>query len=155
MYPAPRQLAPAWLERVRRGLARAALLALLSPPTAGCQSDARRAEQGRTALLAERIARVRRAHNRDKRPLLLELKATECVGPEACGLKDLCVQAYELHQQALDELAALSRVAARDAAPGPDVGPRLRRTEQDLSRARQLGERCAEEQVRTLRRVIL
>ncbi len=130
-------------------------LALLCSAPLSCHSDARRAEQGRIANLAERIDRLRRADNRDKRELLDGLKKAECIGPDACGLKDLCVRAYETHQRALDSIAAMQELAASDAGPSADVRQRLRTTEQHLAEARALGHECAEEQVRTVRKTLL
>lgn len=134
-------------------LAAAVLAALCTLPS--CRSDARRAEQARIAHLAERIDRLRRADNPDKRALLAALKETECVGPDACGLKDLCVRAYEVHQRALDEIDALQRVAATDAGAAPDVRQRLAAAERDLTQARTLGEQCSEQQVRAVRKTML
>lgn len=133
----------------------AAVLAALCCALLGCPSDARRAEQARIAHLAERIDRLRRADNPDKRALLAALKETECVGPDACGLKDLCVRAYEVHQRALDAIDALQRVAATDAGAAPDVRQRLAAAERDLTQARTLGEQCSEQQVRAVRKTML
>jgi len=121
----------------------------------GCTSDARRAEQARVANLAERIDRLRRAENPDKRPLLEGLERAECVGPDACALKDLCVRAYRLHQRGLDTIDALSAVARADAGASPEVVARLAAAERDLALARDLGQRCSEEQVRTVRKTML
>jgi hypothetical protein len=121
----------------------------------GCTSDARRAEQGRVANLAERIDRLRRADNPDKRPLLEQLTRAECVSPDACALKDLCVRAYQLHQRGLDAIAALSTLARGDAGANADVATRLATAEKDLALARDLSQRCSEEQVRVVRKVLL
>ncbi|HTV25953.1 MAG TPA: hypothetical protein VMG12_44955 [Polyangiaceae bacterium] len=121
-----------------------------------CQSDARRAEQARIANLAERIDRLRRADNPDKRALLDELKKAECVGPDACGLKDLCVRGYEVHQRALDAIQSLKHEAARDAgAPSPAVRERLLGAERDLAEAVNLSQQCADEQVKAVRKTLL
>jgi len=120
-----------------------------------CQSDARRAEQARIANLAERIDRLRRADNRDKRALLDDLKKAECVGPDACGLKDLCVRGYEVHQRALDAIEALKHAAAHDAGPTPELRARLQGAERDLAEAVDLSQKCADEQVRAVRKTLL
>jgi hypothetical protein len=134
----------------------AALIALLCSASLACKSDAQRADQGRIANLAERIDRLRRAENRDKRELLEGLKKAECVGPDACGLKDLCVRAYETHQRALDAIEALKTLAsASEAAPSPAVRQQLSEAEQDLSEAQRLGRECADEQVRAVRKTLL
>jgi hypothetical protein len=132
-----------------------ALLVLLVAAPLACRSDAERAEQGRIMNLAERIDRLRRADNRDKRELLVGLKKAECVGADACGLKDLCVRAYEMHQQALDAIEALKKLATGDAGPSPAVRQRLQITEQNLSDAQKLGQECADQQVRTVRKTLL
>jgi hypothetical protein len=120
-----------------------------------CRSDADRAEQGRVANLAERIDRLRRADNTAKRPLLAALVTAACVSPDECALKDLCVRAYQVHQRALDAIESLELVAASDAGVSASVRERLQQAEQDLASARELGERCAEEQVRAVRKVLM
>jgi hypothetical protein len=120
-----------------------------------CRSDAERAEQGRVANLAERIDRLRRADNPAKRPLLAALASATCVSADECALKDLCVRAYQVHQRALDAIESLKLVAASDAGVSASLRARLEQAEQDLTSARELGERCAEEQVRTVRKVLM
>jgi hypothetical protein len=120
-----------------------------------CKSDAERAEQARIANLAERIDRLRRADNADKRALLADLKKADCVGPDACGLKDLCVRGYEVHQRALDAIESLKLAAANDAGPTPELRERLRGAERDLTEAVNLSQRCADEQVRAVRKTLL
>lgn len=143
------------LERRSRGARRALAALCLAGLLACCRSDAERAEQGRVANLAERIDRLRRADNPAKRPLLQALEATPCVSADACALKDLCLRAYQVHQRALDAIESLKLVAASDAGVSEPVRERLRQAEQDLATARELGERCAEEQVRTVRKVLM
>jgi hypothetical protein len=120
-----------------------------------CRSDADRAREGKLARLAEEIDRLRTADNDHKQQWLAELRALECADPESCGLQDLCVRAYTLHQTALDTIAAAKQLASEDASPPPDLGDRLRATEQQLSEARVLGQRCAEEQVRVVRKLLI
>jgi hypothetical protein len=134
---------------------RACAVILAAGLVLACQSDARRAEQARVANLAERIDRLRRADNPDKRALLEELKKAECVGPDACGLKDLCVRAYEVHQRALDTIESLKRAAATDAGPSPELRARLQGAERDLADAVNRSQRCADEQVRAVRKTML
>jgi hypothetical protein len=141
--------------QVPPSLTTAALIALLCSASLACKSDAERADQGRIANLAERIDRLRRAENRDKRELLEALRKAECVGPDACGLKDLCVRAYETHQRALDAIEAMKKLAASDTAPSPAVRQQLSEAEQDLSEAQRLGRDCAEDQVRAVRKTLL
>jgi len=137
----------------RRG---AGLLLALACLALACKSDAQRAEQARIANLAERIDRLRRADNPNKRSLLADLEKAECVGPDACGLKDLCVRAYLVHQRALDAIESLKREAGTDAgAPGPAVRERLQSAERDLAQAVDLSQRCADEQVRAVRKTML
>jgi hypothetical protein len=132
------------------------LLAAAAALLCACHSDSRRAELARLVNLAERIDRLRRADNPDKRALLDALKKAECVGPDACGLKDLCVRAYEIHQRALDAIESLKRDAAIDAGqPAPALRERLQGAERDLAEAVSLGQRCADEQVRAVRKTLL
>jgi hypothetical protein len=140
-----------WLER-----AGVVGLWLCLAHTPGCKSDAERAELAEVAHLVEHIDRLRRADNADKEPLLGALSAAECRGADACALKDLCVRAYRLHQDALDAIAAAKRrasddAAALDAAATAREAARLSAIEGDLNEAKGLTERCANEQVRVMR----
>jgi hypothetical protein len=132
----------------------ASVLALAAALSVACHSDARRAEQARIAHLAERIDRLRRADNPDKGALLAALKQTECVGADACGLKDLCVRAYAVHQRALDAIESMKKLAA-DAGPSAPLRARLQATEHDLREAKDLSQECAEEQVRAVRKTLM
>jgi hypothetical protein len=87
--------------------------------------------------------------------LLEQLERAECVGVDACALKDLCVRAYRVHQRGLDAIDALAALARRDAGARADVAERLRSADQDLTLARDLAQRCSEEQVHTVRKVLL
>jgi hypothetical protein len=140
-----------WLERAGAGW-----LGFCLAVTPSCKSDAERAELAEVAHLVEHIDRLRRADNADKAPLLGALSAAECRGADACALKDLCVRAYRLHQDALDAIAAAKRRASGDPTALDDVAKaheasRLSAIEGDLSEAKVLAERCANEQVRVMR----
>jgi hypothetical protein len=137
----------------RRLLLSATLLWSLSASW-GCHSDAERREQARVANLAARIDRLRQAANTDKRPLLEALQAAECVGAEACALKDLCVRAYQVHQRGLDAVARLKSELGPDQAPAA-AQERMRTAQEDFARGRELGEQCAEAQVRAVRKVLM
>lgn len=140
-----------------RCVASAGLLCAALAGLAACKSDAERARLGQVARLADQIERLRRADNPDKRALLEQLIRTDCPDAEACGLKDLCVRAYRLHQSALDSITALQAFTRGDAGtPAPaNLGDRLTRTREDLERARQLSETCAAEQIRVVRKSLL
>ena len=140
-----------WLER-----AGVVWLGFCLAVTPSCKSDAERAELAEVAHLVEHIDRLRRADNADKEPLLGALSAAPCRGADACALKDLCVRAYRLHQDALDAIAAAKRRAAGDAAALDEAAKareakRLSAIEKDLTEAKALAERCADEQVRVMR----
>jgi hypothetical protein len=116
----------------------------------GCPSDSERRHRAEVALLAEHIDRLRSADNANKREPLSRLMALECRESELCALKDLCVRAYDLHQNALDSIEHMKQVDPKARSP-----VELAQTERDLQQARQLGEQCAEEQVRVVRKVLL
>jgi hypothetical protein len=135
---------------------RLALLAACLSAATACHSDAERREQARIANLAARIDRLRQADNAAKKPLLEALEAAECVGADACALKDLCVRAYQLHQRGLDAIAGLRAVAGSTGAEGEKLAQDVMRSaERDLAHARDLGAQCAEQQVRTVRKVLM
>lgn len=147
------------MKRLRRdGRGRAALGAasLCLSFLGACKSSAERTHQGQVAHLAERIDRLRRADNSDKRALLDALTLVPCPDATACGLKDLCVRAYRLHQDALDSIRALQAIAHADAGSVPaGISEKLSHTRTVLEQARQLTENCAEEQVRVVRKELL
>jgi hypothetical protein len=137
---------------IRLLLAASVCFALLG----ACKSSAERAHQGQVANLAEHIDRLRRADNPDKRALLDALTLVPCPDATACGLKDLCVRAYRLHQTALDSIRELQVIAHADAGSVPvGVGEKLSHAESVLEQARQLTEKCAQEQVRVVRKALL
>ena len=119
-----------------------------------CATEKERRNQGEAVALARQIDRLRDAENAGKRAELEALKLASCSDAEVCGLKDLCVRAYALHQEALDEIASLHALAA---APGatPPARERLSLTEQKLERAKTQTEDCAREQTRVVRRFFL
>ena len=132
-------------------------LAVLLLALAACQSDARRAQQARVANLAARLDRLRQAENPDKAPLLEQLKLAECVEPEACALKDLCVQAYMKHQSSLDAIEEVKRLMDTPDWHGASetIRQRMSVAERDLTSARELGEKCAHDQVMVVRKVLM
>jgi len=122
----------------------------------GCRSDAERRRQADIARLAEHVDRLRSADNRDKRVALSRLSQVECIEAETCALKALCVQAYALHVTALDTIARLKRQAIADAGTlAPPPGAAIAETERQLLEAKTLSQRCAEEQVRLVRKALL
>lgn len=126
--------------------------AVLVATLLACKSDAERVRLGQVARLADHIDRLRRADNPDKRALLQALAGIDCPDAEACALKDLCLRAYGLHQNALDQIEVLQRLAVQKLAPPPaDLPESLERAHAQLEQAKTLSEKCAEEQVRLMR----
>jgi hypothetical protein len=126
----------------------------------GCPSDAERAELGQVARLVENIDRLRHADNANKQPLLTALEGATCQSTDACALKDLCVEAYRLHQRALDAIATLKAHAERDSGPldrsaSERKALEFEAIEGDLVRAKGLSEQCAEDQVRVVRKRLM
>jgi hypothetical protein len=109
--------------------------------------------------VAQQIDRLREADNAQKRAELATLVGLPCGEPALCTLKELCVRAYSLHQEALDEIAALKAMtepgAAVPAAGAKDASSRLGVTEKKLEQARAETEECAREQVTVVRRFLL
>ncbi|MET0412949.1 MAG: hypothetical protein ABW217_16705 [Polyangiaceae bacterium] len=126
---------------------------------AACNGEAARRRQGEAVRVAQQIDRLRDADNAHKRAELGTLVALPCGEAALCKLQELCVHAYSLHQEALDEIAALKAMtepgAAVPAAVGKDASTRLDVTQQKLERALADTERCAQEQVVVVRRFLL
>jgi hypothetical protein len=125
----------------------------------GCNSEAKRRSQAEAVRVAQQIDRLREADNDHKRGELGTLVGLACGEPAVCTLKELCVRAYSLHQEALDEIAALKAMTAPGsavpAAAARDASSRLDMTEQKLERARADTAECAREQVVVVRRFLL
>jgi len=125
----------------------------------GCDSEAKRRSQAEAVRVAQQIDRLREADNEHKRGELGTLIGLACGEPAVCTLKELCVRAYSLHQEALDEIAALKAMTAPGSAVPPaavqGASSRLGVTEQKLERARTDTEECAREQVVVVRRFLL
>jgi len=134
-------------------------IAVLLLALAACQSDARRAQQARVANLAARLDRLRQADNPDKAPLLEDLKLVECVEPDACALKELCVEAYMKHQSSLNAMteakALLAATGRGETIPTEVISQRVSLAQRDLTTARELGEKCAHDQVMVVRKVLM
>jgi hypothetical protein len=108
--------------------------------------------------VAQQIDRLREADNAQKRAELATLVGLPCGEPALCSLKELCVRAYSLHQEALDEIAALKAMTDPGAATptsGGDAASRLDVTQKKLEQARAETEQCAREQVTVVRRFLL
>jgi hypothetical protein len=121
----------------------------------GCATETDRRKQGEAVAVARQIDRLRDAENAAKRGELAALELTSCSDAEVCALKDLCVRAYTLHQEALDEIASLHALAASPGAAVASTRERLGLTEQKLVGAKAQTEECAREQTRVVRRFLL
>jgi hypothetical protein len=124
-----------------------------------CNNEANRRRQGEAVRVAQQIDRLREADNAHKRAELGTLIELPCGEPALCTLKELCVRAYSLHQEALDEIAALKSMtepnAATPAAAPHDASLRLGVTERKLEQARSETAECARQQVVVVRRYLL
>jgi hypothetical protein len=138
-----------WAPRRRPSSSLVLALCLLA-----CATEADRRKQGEAITLARQIDRLREADNVAKRSELEALKLASCTDAEVCALKDLCVRAYALHQEALDEIASFQALGASPGA-APPARERLSLTEQKLQRAKTRTEDCAREQTRVVRRFLL
>jgi hypothetical protein len=129
----------------------------LSLGLGACNTEADRRRQGEAVRVAQQIDRLREADNDHKRAELVTLVGLPCGEPALCTLKDQCVRAYSLHQEALDEIAALKAMTEPGAAvpAAQDTSSRLGVTERKLGEARSETEECAREQVRVVRRYLL
>jgi hypothetical protein len=142
-----------------RSTATDAGVALLLLALSACNSEAERRRQGEAVRVAQQIDRLREADNAHKRAELGTLVGLPCGEPALCTLKELCVRAYSLHQEALDEIAALKAMtepgSAVPAAAAQDASSRLGVTQQKLEKALAETAECAREQVIVVRRFLL
>ena len=98
--------------------------------------------------MSRAVTALREADNEKKRDLLGELRATECSAQDVCGVRSACLAAYELHVETL----ARVRDAALGQAAGAANAASLEGLKRDLTRARDLGERCTDAQGEMIRR---
>ena len=86
----------------------------------------------------------------DNYPLSLNALTTACNQKTS---RDPVVEYDE--QTVLDAIESLKHAAAHDAGPTPELRARLQGAERDLAEAVNLSQRCADEQVRAVRKTLL
>jgi hypothetical protein len=121
-----------------------ATIAVAGACAPGCTRPARTDDAPRVVRAIELL---RDAPNDEKAPHLRALVAEPCSSPDVCVLKELCVGAYERHVRALDAQRTIQH-GLRAGAASADLQALLERTADDLARARDAAQRCADEEAR-------
>lgn len=107
-----------------------------------CRSEAERKRTLAALTVSSAIQAVRQAPHDDKAPALEQLRASPCAEPQSCEVKEVCVQAYALHQRSVETTENLRRELDRTAAPPAGVAELLAATERDLDAAKRLIDEC-------------
>ncbi|MEN9580540.1 MAG: hypothetical protein RJA70_3549 [Pseudomonadota bacterium] len=110
----------------------------------GCKSQSERELQAEVDKLSVAVNALRDAPHNQKEAPTESLRSIPCVQASACEYKQICLQAYELHQkstQATQEVRELIRAGATDPAAATQL---LKLGERELARARDLTARCVE-----------
>ncbi len=121
---------------------RATLAIALLPLVLSCRSQAERDAEAEVARIAFAVKQVRDAPNNEKVAPLGRLRAERCSTAYGCELHQVCLQAYSLHQKALETTTKV-RTAMREGnarhAAAADI---LALAEKDLNRAREMIQAC-------------
>jgi hypothetical protein len=122
--------------------------------TAGCRSSESRQLEAEALGLGRHIDALRNAANDDKPALLSALRTAPCQSGQACALRQLCVDAYTHHVEALNASSrARALLAEPDGGTGASIAAaqQLARAELELERGSALASRCASAQGELLR----
>jgi hypothetical protein len=117
--------------------------------SAACRSQAARALEAEAARVSRAIEVVRDAPNPAKAPLLEALKKEPCEHARTCELKELCVNAYSRHVDALGKsqrARTLLAAPAGGAEAALEAASVLNRAEATLDEAKRMTEACAAKQ---------
>lgn len=120
-------------------------IVLAATALASCKSEDERARKLEAQRLSDAVRVVREAPHNAKSQPLQALQTIACRYPSSCLTQQICVQAYRLHQQAV-ERSTLLRQRLRDPDKGTAnddaIGQLLILTEKDLERAKQMMDEC-------------
>ncbi len=107
-----------------------------------CKSTAERELGAEVARIANAVNELRDApHNQKARPLG-KLRSEECKLPASCELKQICLQAYTLHDKSVEATTKIRQALRSGQADEAGAAQLLEVSEADLERARQLMARC-------------
>jgi hypothetical protein len=113
-----------------------------------CDGEAREALRAEAGQMSRAIDELRRAHNDQKRPLLLKLESIPCSNTEVCEMKRVCSAAYTLHLASIEGSRAARRTLdqAKDgetpSGNGEDVAKVVARSREDLGHSKELMNEC-------------
>jgi hypothetical protein len=117
-------------------------LALAGASLCGCRSQAEREASAEIARIAYAVDQLRDAPSNAKQQPLELLQKEPCSVPQACELQQVCVQGYSLHLRAL-QAASSVRAALQSGKANPEIAAELlQNSEQDLTKAKALSDRC-------------
>jgi hypothetical protein len=108
----------------------------------GCRSEGERRETLEALAVSSAIQALREAPHDDKAAALERLEAMPCTSPRAREAKELCAQAYALHQRSIDRTREIRATLAQTAAPPPGAAQVVGRAEKDLEAANRMMQEC-------------
>jgi hypothetical protein len=107
-----------------------------------CRGEAARQKTLEALTLSAAIQALRQAPHDDKTAALARLRALQCVAPRACEAKEVCVQAYSLHQKAIDATREIRTRLASSAEPPASADQVLAGAANDLQAAKAMMQEC-------------
>lgn len=114
-------------------------LAMLS-----CRSSHERELTAEVARIAAAVNQLRDAPNNEKSVPLTMLQGESCVHPRACELKQICLQAYTLHEKSIEATNRIRELMRQNKADPQRAAELLAVSESDLEHARRLMGRCVD-----------
>jgi hypothetical protein len=118
-----------------------AVVALALFASCACRSETERRRTLDALLVSSAVEAVREAPHDDKGAALERLRVTSCTDARACAVKELCLQAYTLHQKSVATTRALARAEPSGELPS-GAAELLARAERDLAAAKRMSEEC-------------
>ncbi len=118
--------------------------------SAGCDDEARAAQRAEAERIVQAVRALRDADSDSKAAHLEKLKGQACQLPKLCGLRDLCSEAYTLHQRGLEA----TRVAADKLSSDGGLSSAARHValaKKTLADARVQTRRCADREGKVVR----
>lgn len=136
-------------QEMRRSSFRTASCVWLCAGLAGglvaCKSAAERKFEQESRTLSIVVRELRDAPHNAKQPGIERLRGLGCEHPRACQTQQVCLQAYTLHQSAMETTTELRRRLRDGAAIDRTAASELIEiNERSLARARELMDECLE-----------
>ena len=109
-----------------------------------CKGERERKLAAEAQRMVQKINQLRDSPNNQRTQPLRELSAEACSQPPVCELKQVCLQAYTLHEKSLEAAQRVREALREGTANRAGAAELLRVSEADIERARKLTHHCVE-----------